>query len=167
MSYQWKAGYRASVPAQVAGDELDRIAAINGGRITPPDVVEESRPEEAPLHPCFEWDDWRAAELYREEQARSVIRSVYVVPDDQPEAAPQLRHVHVVLDDEPCYVTTSRAMSDADLREQVMAQAVRDLEGWRKRYAHLEELAEVFAAIGRVQRPAPRRAAKPRPQATV
>jgi hypothetical protein len=66
------------VDAQTAGEELDRIRQEHG-TLEPGTVVDESRPEEAPLHPAFEWCDPKAAELYREHQATHLIKQVRVV----------------------------------------------------------------------------------------
>jgi hypothetical protein len=71
------------VDAQTAGSELDRIRRRDG-TIRPDVVVDEARPEEAPLHPAFEWRDPVAAEQWREHQASTLIKVVRVVP-----AAPQ------------------------------------------------------------------------------
>lgn len=79
------------VDAQTAGEELDRIR-VSYGTLQPAAVVDESRPEDAPLHPCFEWDDETAAEKYREHQATTIIRSVRVVCD-QRAAKPQPVHL--------------------------------------------------------------------------
>jgi hypothetical protein len=66
------------VDAQTAGEELDRIRKEHG-TLEPGTVVDESRHEEAPLHPAFEWHDPKAAELYREHQATHLIKQVRVV----------------------------------------------------------------------------------------
>ena len=71
------------VDAQTAGSELDRIRRRDG-TIRPAAVVDEARPEEAPLHRAFEWRDPVAAEQWREHQASTLIKVVRVVP-----AAPQ------------------------------------------------------------------------------
>lgn len=71
------------VDAQTAGSELDRIRRRDG-TLRPDVVVDEARPEEAPLHPAFEWRDPVAAEQWREHQASTLIKVVRVVP-----AAPQ------------------------------------------------------------------------------
>jgi hypothetical protein len=73
------------IEAGQAGEELDRIRR-NHGRLQPATVVDESRPEEAPLHPAFEWRDEVAAEKFREHQASDLIRQVRVVVEHQ---APQ------------------------------------------------------------------------------
>lgn len=48
-------------------------------KVTPASVVLAATPKRSPLHPAFEWDDMRAAELGREFQAANLIRSVRVV----------------------------------------------------------------------------------------
>ena len=83
MVYQFKSGFRCNVPAQVVGEKIATIEATNGGHVVVSDLVEDAHPEDAPLHCCFEWNDSEAAERYREDQARQIIRSVYVVLDDQ------------------------------------------------------------------------------------
>lgn len=152
--YVWRdSGMRPPVSAQAAGEELARVARANGGHLRPDTVVEESRPAEAPLHPAFEWDDPTAAHAYRVDQARSIIRSVHVLEvSDGEEPRPQIAYVHVTPREVgPCYMATATVLSDADLRDQAIAEALRLLTGVRKRFEHLEELAEVFAALERVE----------------
>jgi hypothetical protein len=48
------------------------------GKLTPLQVLEAARPEESPLHDFFEWDDSAAAEAYRIDQARELIRRVRI-----------------------------------------------------------------------------------------
>lgn len=48
------------------------------GRITPKAVVDRARPPDSPLHPLFEWDDSIAGDLHRQNQARTLIRTVKV-----------------------------------------------------------------------------------------
>ena len=67
------------IDAQTAGSELDRIRRRDG-TIRPAAVVDEARPEEAPLHRAFEWRDPVAAEQWREHQASTLIKVVRVVP---------------------------------------------------------------------------------------
>lgn len=47
------------------------------GRLTPEQVVEDARDPKSPLHPCFEWDDSKAAHQHRLYQARKLV-AVYV-----------------------------------------------------------------------------------------
>lgn len=50
--------------------------ARKSGRLTPELVVRDAEDARSPLHSQFEWDDSKAAEQYRLEQARDLIRSV-------------------------------------------------------------------------------------------
>lgn len=57
---------------------LRRIADDNGGRLTADAVVADAKSADSPLHDQFEWDDSIAADRYRIEQARTLIRSVRI-----------------------------------------------------------------------------------------
>lgn len=56
------------------------LAALerDNGRLVPSDVVEAARDPNSPLHQHFEWNDSEAAEKYRLDQARTLIRSVKI-----------------------------------------------------------------------------------------
>jgi hypothetical protein len=155
VNYTWSEGSRFPVQAQVAGEALEDIRERHGDGLKPAVVVEESRPDVAPLHCCFEWQDEKAAELYREDQARRVIRSVRVLHEPMPDGevrAPTIAYVSVRLPESgPVYLTTARVLSDVDLRQQALENALALLRGVEARYAHLEELAEVFAALEKVE----------------
>jgi hypothetical protein len=69
---------RFGIDAQEAGEELERIKQRDG-TIVPAAVVDEARPEDAVLHPVFNWNDPDAAEKYREIQARQLIKRVRVI----------------------------------------------------------------------------------------
>ena len=70
---------------KLAASELARICNENG-LLTPVAVLDAARDENNPLHPAFEWDDSKAAEIYRRSQAQDLIYSVEIVREDfQPE----------------------------------------------------------------------------------
>lgn len=145
--YKWKSGSRLRVSAQVAGDECARLEGM--GKLTPPDLVEASRAEDAPLHGCFEWNDEVAAELYRETQAGYIIRSIEVVPSGMTE--PVRAFVSIVeSEDRPRYVNTVMAVSEPDTREIVLQQALAELRAFERKYSGLQELAAVLDAIREV-----------------
>jgi len=76
-----------------AAAELERIRSDRGA-LTARNVVDESRPEEALLHPAFEWDDKKAGEEYRLSQARSLCRNIFAAPDQEGhEPAPVYVHI--------------------------------------------------------------------------
>lgn len=150
MVYSWKAGAHHSpdVEVQAAGEELEKIRVKNNGRLENADVVEAARDKRSPLHPAFEWDDRKAATAYRLDQAGNLIRAIdVVITKDETEAKPIRAFVSVVRDKDRSYTSVQHALSDADLRAQVVAQAWAELEAWRKRHAELVEFAALFAAM--------------------
>src|SRR5689334_11733238 len=58
--------------------ELQEIAKENNGILLPKDVVERAKDQNSALHSWFKWDDEEAAEQWRLQQARQLIREVYV-----------------------------------------------------------------------------------------
>lgn len=61
-----------------AQDRVQKIAAKNGGRITPDDVIADAKKKASPLHKLFQWDVNKAARQHWLETARSIIRQVRV-----------------------------------------------------------------------------------------
>lgn len=101
--YEWRPGYRTKVDANVAGEEIQRIEAERG-IATPAIVIEESRPETAPLHSEFEWDDGIAAERYRIGQAAGLIhamRKIRIVGPSEPKPIPEPAFVAIRVRHEP------------------------------------------------------------------
>lgn len=150
--YKWRAHAGISVPAQVAGEELERIRVANNGRLTQDDVVSSAKRKASPLHDAFEWDDKAAAHQHRLSQAGYLIRKldVVTVANDESKSAPIRAFVSVVRDEDKSYTSIAHAMSDDELREQVIARARKELEDWQDRYADLVEFANVFAAIEQI-----------------
>jgi len=145
--YQWKPGSRAELDAQAVGEELERIRTKHNGRLESEMVIEAARECGSPLHTAFEWNNKRAADAYRVDQARYLIRSIEVIVEDQPDAKPVRAFVSVVRDQDRSYTSVSHALGDPELRRQVLLGALGELEAWRIRYAELVELANVFASI--------------------
>jgi len=66
---------------RITQEVIATIAALEDrrGRLTPEQIVDEARPENSILHSCFEWDDAKAGESWRIEQARELIKRVKIV----------------------------------------------------------------------------------------
>ena len=154
MIYRWKPQASIPVDAQAAGERLERLRIHNNGILTPRAVVDDARPPESVLHPAFEWNDAIAAERFREDQARYVLRSITVTVPSEPERAkPTRAFVNVVQEEHQSYTSVVAALSDAELRRQLIAQAWKDLQAWREKYQDLSELAAVFAVIDEEKKP--------------
>src|SRR5215472_6010141 len=81
------------VSEEVIKQELATIETAEG-RLVPSTVVDAARAPDSPLHPLFEWDDSAAAEKYRLDQARTIIRRVTVTVTTQEETVTVPVYVH-------------------------------------------------------------------------
>lgn len=59
-------------------DRIRELAERGDGTIKPEDVVADARDPSSPLHAEFQWDDDVAANAWRLQQARQLIRSVRI-----------------------------------------------------------------------------------------
>ncbi|WP_312687987.1 hypothetical protein [Brevundimonas nasdae] len=150
--YAWRPGSRVSIDADKAGRELARIEKA-AGELTPTAVLERARSANSSLHDHFEWDDSVAAAQHRLSQAGELIRSITVdVTHSNIEPAKSVRaFVSVERPSGRAYMGVQRAMSDEEIRKQVLARAWAELTSFRQRYADLEELAVVFSAMDRLK----------------
>lgn len=150
---------------QSAHDQLSAIYQRDGA-LTPRAVVDAARHPDAPLHSWFQWDDGKAAEAYRIEQARRVIRvAVVTVPSLSNKPMRQFvsvsSHRH---DGQGSYVAVVDLIKDRDAYEQARRDALDELLRLHARFRHIVELAPVWGAISEAaaqiaQRPQQRRRA--------
>lgn len=133
--------------AQRYGEALHAIEEENNGQITPTLIIENAKSESSPLHDYFEWDDKRAACEYRLFQARYLARSIALEVNSVPTRAFQF----VIENNTNVYTSASRVFSTEDLRKQVIARALKELEGWKARYSQYQEFSKIFAAIEEVK----------------
>lgn len=148
MVYQWKEGAHFSLDPELVGRRLERLQRKHG--ITAAVVVRDAEKPTSPLHDAFEWDDTVAAHQYRLEQARAMIRML-VVADTGTDTAPYRAYVVVrEMKSGPTYMDTQVAFSDEEMRRQVLAEALKELRAFERKYRGLKELAQVFAEIDQV-----------------
>ena len=150
---QWKRGFQSKVKPDVAFKELERIKGKNSGVLTAGIVVLEAKKARNPLHKQFEWDNDEAADQYRLEQARRMLRSVEVTYKESPMTPPTRQYVTVTEEavrDEPerkVYKSTAEVLADPIARDEMLSDAIRDALSYRRKYAELQELSQVFASL--------------------
>lgn len=151
--YTWRPGSRVSLDPERAGREMEDVRRQNGGALTPEALLARARSQNSATHDYFEWDDTVAAEKHRLSQAGDLIRAIAIdVSRSNVEPPQPIRaFVSVERQGERSYTSTVHALSDKDLRKQVLEQAWADLEAWRQRHADLVEFARVFSAMDQVR----------------
>lgn len=130
----------------------DALQAIydQHGYLTPDIVLDEARDPGHPLHSRFEWDDARAAEAYRRDQARDLIQSVKIVYRERQGKSTErwVRAYHSVPDAERgrAYRSAEDVVTDPLMREMVLRDMERDWKQLKNRYSHFAEFAEMVRA---------------------
>jgi hypothetical protein len=157
-----KGGQKA---AKIVAETLQQITSRHRGELRPADVVKEAKRRQSPLHPYFEWDNTKAAQQYRLEQARDLIRSVEVVIVDHTPDGPKEVTVHRKFPNlqeggrrgTSPYRDMNAVMENEDMTEMLVQRALEDLEIFKARYQHLKQLKGVITEIDRAAKAAERR----------
>ena len=141
-------------------DELEEVRQSHAaGLLVPGDVVEYAKNPATALHKRFEWNDGIASAQYRLWQARTLIRlHVTVINSD---VAPVRAYVSLKRDRVESgggYRPLGSVMSEKQLRAELLAQALEELEVFRRKYQDLVELAPIFEAMEKAKKRRKRRA---------
>lgn len=129
-------------------DELQTIYTDHGV-CTAQLVVEAASDPASSLHAHMTWDDTAAASAHRLNQARQLIRSVWIWIE-RPNGPVQTRAM-VNIDPGPTgertYMPVLDAMSDPVTRAILLRRAWQEMQSFRRKYANLEELSQVIDAM--------------------
>jgi hypothetical protein len=155
-SYGWTPGSIAfaKLNPQIVGEEIERLRLAHGEHLDAAELVTAAASPRSPLHAAFDWDDQRAAAQQRLHIARKLMHSVTIVIVT-PERKEWIARAFVATPkkNQPgksSYTSTQFAMTNAELRHEILKQALRELAAMKKKYAELSELAIVFAAVDSV-----------------
>ena len=147
---KWTAGFRCPVKAEVAGEVMQRLESE--GRLTPANLVDEARPEDSPMHKAFEWNDEKAAEIYRRQQATQMIRAIVVRESDVIQGGNEAIRVKVFNQSEKggVYESLRTILLDEEKAESLLEKAKAELRAFRAKYSQLERLSRVITEIDEV-----------------
>lgn len=149
MAVSWAKGSVFKADPNIAKDVMDQLSAE--GRLSPLDLVEASRPENAPLHGEFEWNDTIAAQKWRERTGRIMIASIVVTQEAEEEKKPVRAFFNIERGTHE-YIPTEVIFSDEAKRERLLDIAKRELVSFKSKYQSLTELAGVMNAIDEVMK---------------
>lgn len=151
LTYSWRDGSRVKADPSDAAKVFETIVKRDGA-LTPQAVVAASKKATAPLHGCFEWDNERAGEAYRMDQARYLIRSHVIIYRQNEGAEPETSRSFVSLSElrmaadetEYSYRPVTAILKDDVMRSAYLASILREIESFKRRYASINELAAVL-----------------------
>lgn len=135
---------------QRIGEALAVVTEADGGELTPKSVVEAARDPGNALHPHFEWDDSIAAEKFRHDQARDLIRCISVESEGNTE--PEPAYLSITGKGGVSYRTVQEIRSSPDLQDRLLSAAERDLEAFTVRYRVLKEICAVVETAKKIVR---------------
>lgn len=146
-TYTWNENFSPNIDPNVVGGVLEALEEKNG-RVTADDFLEASRPEDSPTHSIFEWDDTKAAELWRHTQSRTTINALRV---EYVSRSGEETKVSAFIKTSPvgsrtAYENIQTALSDTEKKQIVLDRIQAELDSFVIRNRHIEELADILEA---------------------
>lgn len=123
---------------------LQELEDENGGILTPHIVVDSARNISSPLHSAFDWDDTSAAEKYRLMQARILLTTIKVEFMGEKREAYFNAKAMVGKEMTRAYFPIQTVYSNQKLHDEVLREAVRELEYAQAKYESLKEMRGVI-----------------------
>ena len=117
---------------------------IGFGEFTPMEVLEKAKDETTELHKCFEWNDSIAAEKYRLEQAKNIIRMLVYEKETKEQAV--VRY-YAKTETKHVYKPTKQFLVQEDEYQGLLRRALAELESFKNKYHTLTELEGIFEAM--------------------
>lgn len=152
MVYKWKETFAyKKADVQKVTDEL----SVLGNNNSPVEIVDfAQKHRRSELHKCFEWDDSIAGYKYRLEQARTMVSSIILIPDEKENEEIEFeivgcRAFENVKDKngKQGYMHISAIVQEDDLYDQVISsisKTIFEMKEKIKNYAHLKDSAKII-----------------------
>jgi hypothetical protein len=143
--------------AQAVAAAIEKIEKAHGRLATREllrALVNEARSPRSPLHKHFEWDDAKAAEKARLDTARHLVLQVHIVLADMPEQPVRCFPV-VTYQGKRGPLAMPRVVTSAEAMHELIANAEREIVGWRERHVRLQKVAKlagIFKAIEKLKK---------------
>lgn len=151
--FKWANGYPFKIPAEVAGEEISKIEKEYGA-VTREKLVEVASDPKSPLHPAFEWNNDKAAHLYRLGQAKDMIAHLIITVEEPQKAENQEVRFFYNISEKPkakgVYVNVETAFNDEEMKQTIFSHALAELQSFKAKYQNLKEFEKLFAEIDRL-----------------
>lgn len=133
--------------------EFSRLMSVDPDHaLKPKAMVRAAEAPTSPLHRFFTWDDAKAAEQYRLEQARDLIQSFTTYSEEVDSEVRVLTSLDIDRDGGVGYRWTTEVLERPNLREQYLQTALDELDRVRVRYEHVEQLYKIWADIKKAKK---------------
>lgn len=148
----WKSGSRIKADPNEAFGVFESLRKSEG--LSPRSLVEASRPDGTVFHGEFEWNDEKAAEEYRINQASHIIRSFVIVheaPKTDEKAEPQTIEVRAYLpthnkeeESRGTYESLDVIVRDDNMRMRMMKDCLSEIKWVQSKYRKLQDIVEML-----------------------
>lgn len=128
-----------------AGKVYEEITSL-GETFSPEDIVEAARNEKSELHKCFDWRDEVAAQKWRLHTARMLVASI-VIRTETADNIPVAVRVIESTSERNTYAPTQMLIKSETEYTDLLARAKAELETFKRKYATVTELQDIFAMI--------------------
>lgn len=139
---QWGT-YKFKGKAEVVAREIESI----GDEVEPGQIVSYAQKHpKSELHKCFTWDDTKAAQKWRLQEARMIVANLKLVVSD---GDAETRSFRLMFKNESTggYKKTLFMLQQPDEYEKLLDVAKGELYSFRNKYKTLCELQEIFDLI--------------------
>ena len=147
---KWKDAGALSADAEKIGEELKTL----GNEITTENIVEKAKDEKTELHKCFEWDDKKAAIIYRKDRAMYIIGHLIIIPETEDnEESPQIIRAYesVTKDDRRFYAPIQKILNNEDWRKEVFAAIQKSIDELIRKLETYENMSGIKHKIFEVK----------------
>lgn len=149
MVYEFKESCHFGGDPQAVGEKLHSLRKSRG-QLTPTEVMKEARRASSILHRYFEWDNRKAGEKFRLEQARVLITSIVTISMEGTETESIRSFVKINNSFEPIEIV----MSDSVMREQALSEVYESIGYLKDKLKAFKEFADILLALDQAQRAA-------------
>jgi hypothetical protein len=147
--YAWRLnGPTPKIEADIFGRALEDIASGKPlESVAPDEIVNAARTKRSPIHSLFNWDNDKAAELYRRVQARHYVGALQIVRVEISQGPTVSNRAYYSVPSVRGYIGHDKVLSDRDLRKQVIASAKHELESYVIKYQGVLALGSVVPRL--------------------
>lgn len=157
--YRWRKGWSGKLEdARIFGARVDWLEERLGHPPTSKEVLEDASDSKSPIHDLFEWNDSVAAEQYRKQQASRYLSSLTIMVEitEDGKTKDYEMPVRVVVENtayqDHGHEHIRSVMRSPKKRQQLLENAIDELNSVEKRYRYLKELRRVFTEVEAVRK---------------